>query len=395
MYSLHKRELVLVACMTIASGMLSQRVNADEMIKVGLSVPLSGSGAIWGRGADWMCKKAAQEIRLDGGVKVKNRVYNFECLSYDNKYSAAEGTKVTQTLLNRDGVKFMTAVGTAAALAAQSLAERQGVLFFTESWDRSRKGPNFPLTFSVVNSLFEIMPVMVKYIVRTHPEAKTIALLNANDASGRENEAISRPMWEKAGMKVITSDFYERGTTEFQPIAARLLSLKPDIIDLASAPPADAGQMFKELDFLGFKGSKITDNGTGVDAIVTSGGSAVNGAYMGAAMSFDGPSVTAHQSEVAAQARAAFGESPSLPSIGAYDTLYILKAGIEKAQSIEPKDVAAVLPGVKFKTFYGGETGFGGKAFYGSDQQAMLPVYVTQINAGKLVERARVDPKKN
>ncbi|SOE90613.1 branched-chain amino acid transport system substrate-binding protein [Burkholderia sp. YR290] len=395
MGSLHTRRLVLMTCMTMASGIASVAAAADDTIKVGLSVPLSGSGAVWGRGADWMCKKAAQEIKADGGVRVKDRVYNFECLSYDNKYSAAEGTKVAQTLLNRDGVKFMTAVGTASALAAQSLTERQGVLFFTESWDRSRKGPNFPLTFSVVNSLFEIMPVMVQYIVKTHPEAKTIALLNANDASGRENEAISRPMWEKAGVKVVASDFYERGTTEFQPIAARLVSLKPDIIDLASAPPADAGQMFKELDLLGFKGSKITDNGTGVDAILTSGGSAVNGVYMGAATAFNGPSVTAHQRDIAAQARAGFGEAPSLPSIGAYDTLYILKAGIEKAQSVDPKAVAAVLPEVKFKTFYGGETGFGGKSFYGSNQQAMLPVYVTQIDAGKLVERARVDPKKN
>jgi len=45
-------------------------VQAEE-IKIGLSLPLSGSGAIWGKGAEWWCKKGAQEIREAGGVNVK------------------------------------------------------------------------------------------------------------------------------------------------------------------------------------------------------------------------------------------------------------------------------------------------------------------------------------
>ncbi|WP_063936423.1 ABC transporter substrate-binding protein [Caballeronia temeraria] len=367
---------------------------AANVIQVGLSVPLSGSGAVWGRGAQWMCNRAAAEIRVAGGVSVKGQTYNFECIAYDNKYSAAEATRVAQTLLNRDGVKFVTAIGTAAALATQPLTERQGALFLTESWDRSKKGPKFPLTFTIVNTLFEIMPVMIGYLRSTYPNARTIALLNANDASGRASEASTRPMWEKAGFKIISSDFYERGTTEFQPLAIRLAAFKPDVIDLASAPPSDAGQVFKELDLQGFKGIKVTDNGTGADAIVTSGGASVNRVYMGSSTTFYGPSASEHQKQVAALAKAALGEPPSLPSIGAYDALYALKAGVEKAQSVDPNAVAAVLPTVKFKTFYGGEAEFGGRELYGSPQQALLPVYVTQIENGKLAERARVDPRK-
>jgi branched-chain amino acid transport system substrate-binding protein len=363
---------------------------ADETIKIGLSLPLSGSGANWGKGAEWMCRKAAQEIRDAGGVKVKDKVYNYDCIAYDNKYTAAEGTKVAQTLLNRDGVKYLYAFGTAPLLATQSLTERQGVMLFNTSWGKSSKGPKFPLSFSVDNSPFEIMPVMVKYITTTYPQAKTIVLLNANDATGRENESISRPLWEKAGVKVLTSDFYERGTTEFQPIATRLASYKPDIVDLSSAPPADAGQIFKELATLGFNGIKVCDNGSGVEGLTATGGTAVNGVYMGAATPFDGPSTTEHQRKVNDQALAYLGESLGLPTISAYDAVYMTKAGMEKAQSIDAREVAAVMSSVKFRTFYGGETGFAGKEIYGSNQAPILPVYITQIVDGKLVESARV-----
>ena len=219
--------------------------------------------------------------------------------------------------------------------------------------------------------------------------------MNVNDASGREIESFSRPSWEKAGVKVLSSDYYERGTTEFQPIAARLANFKSDIVDLSSAPPADAGQIFKEMQVLGYKGIKVTANGTGTDGLVTVGGAAANDVYMGAAVPFDGTASTDRMRKINAEARAAIGENLSLPAVGAYDAIQMLKAGMEKAQSIEPKDVAAVLPSVKFKSFYTDEAWIGGVAAYGANQQPILPVFITQISNGKVVEKSRIDARKN
>ena len=387
------RKWLLAATPLLAVNLLGTSAKADEVIKFGLSLPLSGPGANWGKGAEWLCNRAARDIKAAGGIKVKDKVYNIECVAYDHKYNAAEGTRVAQTLLNRDGVKHMCVLGTAPGLAAQSLTERQGVLLFFQTWGFSTKGPKYPLTFANVNTPFELMPAMVRYVTQAHPQARTMVLLNANDASGRENEQISRPMWEKAGIKILTSDFYERGTTEFQPIAARLASLKPDIVNLSSVPAAEAGQVFKELEVLRFKGVKVSDNGTSAEAFVKTGGASVNGVYMAAGITFDGPSATEEMRKLNAEVLPYLGESLSLTTNGCYDSVYMLKAGAEKAQSLEPKDIAAVLSTVKFKTFYGGEAGFGGKEQYGANVQPLLPVYITQIVDGKLVERARIAPR--
>jgi branched-chain amino acid transport system substrate-binding protein len=388
-----KKASLLATLSLIALGAVGNGARAEDVIKFGLSLPLSGSGAVWGKGAEWMCQQAAREIKESGGVKVGGKAYNIECVAYDNKYTAAEGTKVAQTLINRDGVKYIVVVGGAPALATQSLTERQGVLFFNQAWGKSSKGPQFPLTFSIINSPVEIMPAMIKFITTTYPQAKTIALLNPTDSTGKETEALSHPLWEKAGIKVVNSDFYERGTTEFQPIAQRLFAAHTDIIDLSSAPPADAGMIYKELDLLGYKGVKISDNGTGVEQFLATGGKSVEGVYMGAAQVFDGPNSTEHQRKLNDAGKAYIGESLSISTNGTYDAVYMLKAGAEKAQSLEPKAIAAAMPTVTFRSFYADNTKFGGKEAYGSVQQPQLPVYITQIVDGKLVDRARVDPQ--
>src|SRR5690606_25199634 len=112
-------------------------------------------------------------------------------------------------------------------------------------------------------------------------------------------------------------------------------------------------------------------------------------------VTFDGPEVTEHQKAVNEEARGVLGESLNAIQIGFYDSVYAIKAGMEKAQSIEPKEVAKVLPDITFRTFYGGEIGFGGMETYGSKQQMQLPVIITQIQDGKLVELSRIVPSRD
>lgn len=359
-----------------------------ETIKLGLSIPLSGAGANWGKGSEWMCAKAAEEVNAQGGVKVKGQSHQFECVGYDNKYNAAEGAKVAQALVARDGVKFVAgSIGVAPARALQSLTERRGVLLFTAAWGNSMKGPKFPLTFSQMNSPNEISEPLITFVKKLHPNVKTVAILNPNDATGQETEKVAKAAWEKNGAKVLVSDWYERGTSEFQPIAAKLNAAKPDLIDLASTPPADAGLIFKELKALGWNGVKVVEVGTGADGLLATGKDAVEGAYLGAAVSVD--SMTPQQKALDEGVRKATGEGVNAIQIGFYDSVWAIKAAMEKAQSLDPAEIAKAMPTVKFKSFYG-ETGFGGKAIYGSDQQMRLPVIITKLVGTSLQEVGRV-----
>lgn len=385
-----KLRKLLSVCSLLAVGTALGGAGADDTITLGMSLPLSGASAILGKGAEWMCHKAASEINAAGGVKVKGKSYKVDCLAYDNLYTAAEGTKVAQTLINRDKVKYIIAMGTAPILATESLTDRAGLLMFNLSWGKSSKGPSHPLEFGAFNSTFEIVPAMVKFITKTYPTAKTLVMLNVSDATGKEMEAAANPMWQKAGIKVLTSDFYERGTTEFQAIAQRLASYKADIVDLTSLPPPDVGMVLRELDAMNYHPIKVVDNGGGIPQMNSAGMGPLEGAYLGAALVFDGPNTNDKQRKISEEAKAGFGDQAALANLCGYDAMYELKAGIEAAQSLEPVDIAKVLPTVKFPSFYG-TIGFGGMRTYGKPEQPLFPVYISQIVGGKLVDRAKID----
>ena len=385
------RKVLHAACLSICLS-LPLYGHADNVIKLGMSLPLSGSGANWGIGANWLCQQAASDISAKGGIKIGADTYNFECVAYDNKYNAADGAKVAQTLLSKDRVNFISgSLGTAPVRALQSLAERRGVLMFTSAWGASIKGPEHPLTFTQMNTPNEIVYPMVRFVKEQHPDIKTVALLNPNDATGQETEAIARKAWEEVGVQVVASDWFERGTSEFQPIAAKLAAMKPDVVDLCSTTPADSGQVFRELGALGWDGIKMIEVGTGADGLIATGGGSAENTYMGAAVALDPAASSELQRRLDSGIQSVTGESINAVQIGFYDSVIALAAAMEKAQSIKPADVAEALPQITFDSFYG-VSAFGGEDVYGSPQQILAPVIVTQIQNGKLVEVSRIQP---
>jgi branched-chain amino acid transport system substrate-binding protein len=374
----------------LVSGLIAPPAFADDVIKLAASAPMTGAAASWGVGCDWVGQKAVKEINDHGGVKAGGKTYHFEFTTYDNGYTAAGGAKSGQAMLNRDNIRFIAqSIGTAPVKALQSLSERTGAVLLTTAWGKSIKGPSFPLTFTNSNTPYEIFGPLFGLIKERHPNAKTVALLNPNDATGQEAEVEAQAQWKRLGFTVVASAFYERGTTEFQPVATKLAQTGADIVDLGGSAPADAGSVLKELSVQGWNGVKVYSAGTGSDSLVKVGGKTVEGTYMGQAANFSGPTATKLQSSLDAEARKALNEPLNILQMGCWDGTMAIKAGIEKANSVDARSVAKTLPEATVETSYGPIT-YGGKATYGSPQQLLLPVIVTQIQNGDTVEIKRL-----
>lgn len=378
--------------LVMGQGLLGQGVQAQETLKLGISAPMSGPAATWGLGMEWAARQAVERVNADGGVTAAGKTYMFDVVAYDNKYSATEGARTGQTMLNRDGINFIAgSIGTAPVRAMQALTERKGVILFNTAWGKSVKGPDFPYTFTQMNTPFEILVPFYSFIKEKHPEVATAVLISPNDATGQELEPEAVKTWGELGVEMLGSDWYERGTTEFQPIATKIASLDPDIVDFSAAPPTDAGSILKELDVLGWDGVKVMSAGTSVDALTEVAGDAAEGAYLGASADFDSEKATEIQRELNAAAREALGEPLNGITISAYDAIMALRAAIIAADSVEPEKVKDALPSVRFESSYG-PSGFGGEALYGYPQQMLIPIIVTQVENGKAVELTRSNP---
>ncbi|WP_051989546.1 ABC transporter substrate-binding protein [Salipiger aestuarii] len=372
--------------------LFAQAGAAQETLKLGISAPFSGAGATWGLGMEWAAEQAAERVNEEGGVTANGKTYMFDIVSYDNKYSATEGARSAQTMLNRDGIDFIVGtVGTAPLRAMQALTERKGVIVFNVAWGKSVKGPEFPYTFTQMNTPFEILVPFYTFIKEQHPDLETAVLISPNDATGQELEPMAIETWKNLGVEMLASDWYERGTTEFQPIATKIASLDPDLVDFSAAPPTDVGSILKELDVLGWEGVKVISAGSSVEALMAVAGEAAEGAYLGASADFSGESATEVQKELNAGAREALGEPLNGLTISPYDAIMALRAAIEEADSVDPTKVKDVLPSVRFESSYG-PSGFGGEATYDYPQQMLLPVIVTRVENGETVELTRSNP---
>jgi branched-chain amino acid transport system substrate-binding protein len=386
-----KHLMAWAAAAVLAAGIASGARAEDNILRFGVFVPMSGAAASWGIGSAWVGQQAAKEINDHGGIKAGGKTYKVEVIAYENGYNSADGGKAAQAMLNRDGIRFVIqGIGTAPVKALQSLSERTGALLLQIAWGKSVKGPQAPLTFTSSNTPFELFGPLIDAVKRQHPEAKTVALLNPNDATGQEVEEEVVKQYKARGYTILTSAWYERGTTEFQPIATKLAQTHADIMDMG-APPADSGLVFKELSVQGWKGIKIQSAGTGADATVKVGGAAVEDTYMGAAADFAGPTATPIQRKLNEGALAALHEPLNVLQLATWDAAMATKAGIEKANSIDPRKVAKVLPDLIFESSYG-PAAFGGKETYGSPQQMLVPIIVSQIKNGQTVEIERIIP---
>jgi len=372
---------------------MAQPSNAADTLKLGLSVPLSGAGSTWGVGMKWSAEEAAKEINAKGGIKISGKTYMVEIVAYDNKYNTVEGTKAAQALFDRDNVEFVVgAMGTGPTAALQSIGERRGKLIFTTAWGRNIKGPDHPTTFTEGDTTAETLPYLYKYIKKTHPNAKTVALINQNDASGTAVEKDAKEYWEKAGFTVILSDFFERDTTSFQSLATKLVQAKPDIVDLPGGPPDTAGLIFKELRTQGWNGIQVIGAGGSAAALVKTGGDAAEGTFMGLVANFSSATATPLQRQLDAAAIKALGEPLNPVTICTWDAVMALKAALENAQTMDPKKVSETLRTVIFDSSYG-PAAFGGAETYGIAQQILIPVGIAQIKDGKISEIARIVPE--
>jgi branched-chain amino acid transport system substrate-binding protein len=385
-------KIVLRAALAAALLLASPALATAEVIKIGLSGPMSGAGASWGLLAEWAAKQAADEINKEGGVKVGGKTYTFEAVAYDNKYTASEGAKVGQALINKDGVRYVVfALGMAPVRALQALSEREGAVLFTTAAGKSIKGPKFPYTFTQLNSPFERFPALYSVVTKQHPNAKSVVIVEPNDATGQEAGEVAKTEWTKLGVKVADLNFYERGTTEFAPLVTRIVSMKPDIVDFNEMPPSEVGLVLAGLREQGWNGIKVWSAGTAAADLQKAAGDASNGVYMALAGDFNSDTATPIQRKLEAGAMKAFGEHLNAISVSAWDATMAIRAAMVKAGSADPAKVRDAFPNLVFESSYG-PAAFGGADIYGTPQQMLLPIIVSQIQQGKVVEVARVVP---
>src|SRR5437879_10530871 len=120
---------------------------AADVIKFGVSTPLSGPAAPWGIPHKQATELIFDEINAQGGLEVGGKKYKLEVVSYDHKYVIAEGVATVNRLIGKDSDKFSPITGGNGAKAAEEAVNVARVLNLPLAYADGLVSPKNPYHF--------------------------------------------------------------------------------------------------------------------------------------------------------------------------------------------------------------------------------------------------------
>ena len=382
---------ILALAATLAGGAAVQA--EDKTLPIGLLGPLSGGAASYGvellRGAELR----VEEINKAGGLKVGADTYRIKLVPYDHKAQAADTATATNKLIFQDKVKYIigNAVG-ATCNAAQTITEPNKVMFSFVCWGTNNLAPEKPYSFRSMLSQWELAEPFYRWVKENHPKIKRVAAISPNDTSGKDTNTAVVKALKALGFEVAADEYYERGTKDFYPVLTKILAQKPDMLDVAAAPPGEAGLILKQAMELGFKGAKGWTAGINPFTIISvAGPEAAEGVWSPANINVKGDHVSAAVRKFGETYEKRYGEVPGAIAVANYAAFDVFTQAMQKAGSVDTDKVLAVLTKEQFQTVWG-PLALGGKETYGIDRQFLYPLVISEVRGGKVVDIAQVLP---
>lgn len=384
---------VVITALAAAAGTATPGAAQDKTLTIGVLGPLSGGAASYGvelvRGAEMR----TDEINKAGGLKIGNDVYRIKLVSYDHKALAADAATAANKLVFQDKVKYIigNAVG-ATCNAAQTITEPNKVMFAFVCWGTNNLAPEKPYSFRSMLSQWELTEPFYRWVKENHPKIKRVAAISPNDTSGKDTNTAVVKALKALGFEVAADEYYERGTKDFYPVLTKILAQKPDMIDVAAAPPGEAGLILKQAMELGFKGAKGWTAGINPFTIISvAGREAAEGVWSPANINVKGDHVSAAVRKFGETYEKRYGEVPGAIAVANYAAFDVFTQAMQKAGSVDTDKVLAVLTKEQFQTVWG-PLAIGGKETYGIDRQFLYPLVISEVRQGKVVDIAEVLP---
>lgn len=372
-----------------AALMLPGLVMAQDTLKIGALVTLSGAGAAWGQALLYGAELAADDVNAKGGLEVDGKKYKVEVIAYDDKYQAAEAVTAANRLVSDDKVKYIIGpMGSAPALAVQPITEREKVIIMTLGFTNKALSPEKPYSFRPNLTTEETSGPIIKWLVKRF-DLKKVGGLFPNDESGQQIAGDLSKAYEKAGAQLSSKEFFERQRVDMMPLLTRMLSSGIDAIELDGNSPATAGMIVKQARELGFQGPIVRNGGPATPEIVAvAGKKATEGMMVTSLLDPDSKAIAQYAQRYSDKYKKNMnGFSPAF-----YDGTHMLFKAMQNAGTVtDSTKVRDELEKIDGYPGIQGSLSWSGKERYGINHQGSSPFYISEVKDGQEVTVARCD----
>jgi len=284
----------------------------------------------------------------EGGVAVKGQRYHINLITYDDKATAEAGRAAAERMIFQDKVKFIIGGTWGAAISASlPITEPEKIPFFAGSSSDKLVDPAFKY---VAGSSWARTGTAVNQgnLFKTNPKLKTLVGVGLDTQTGHDQAQMEDKVDKAYGVNVLSRLFVPDGATEFAPVATKIMSLKPDVVTFAATGGTQLGLFLKELHRAGYKGYRYIGTTINFSEVL---GIAGKEPMEGVIANYSDTTEVKPPSPIALKVRKAYeakyGEWNNMGLLWV-NCLYLLKAAVEKANSLDPDAVMEALEGLEF-----------------------------------------------
>ncbi|MBV8915491.1 MAG: substrate-binding protein [Acetobacteraceae bacterium] len=348
-----------------AFGSVISPAAAAEPIRIGMPIGLSGANSVVAPSVVQAAKLAIAEINEHGGILGRQ----VELIVADDGSGADGAVKAFNSLVFQQKANVIITMETSAARNAglPVVARGKTPFIYTSSYEGRSCSPYLFVDAWVPDQ--QVAPV-VDYFMK-EKKAKTFFLVGSDYAFGRGMLGFTRDYIKAHGGTVIGEEYLPMDATDWTPVLSKLRSANPDALLSSTAGGAPNVTLTKQLRASGIDvlfGNLGVDEGTAKAIGSDAAGIYISQSYL---TSLDNPQNKAFIQGL----QKMFGTDMNTPndlSEPEYDGVYLYKAAVEKAGSLDTQAILRALPTVSFQ-------GARGPIQMSKDHHAPLTMYLGQV----------------
>lgn len=223
-------------------------------LKIGVILPLTGNGAVYGVPIQRAGLIALKEINDAGGIGGQP----VEVIWEDGKCEAKEATAAAQKLINVDKVKItFGGACSSETLAMAPLAEEAQVLVISPSATSPKVTDAGVFIFRTAPSDAFAGRVAAEYAYQKLGK-KTAAVISETTDYAQGLRQVFTQAFGKLGGTVVMDETYNTGETDFSTALVKVKAANPDIIYLVPQTPAPGVQLIKQINNQGITTQLLT-----------------------------------------------------------------------------------------------------------------------------------------
>lgn len=375
----------LVAVMFIMPGPALGADKAKEL-RIGFLTGLTGFASDSERVHLQGGELAADWVNQNGGITIKGQKYLVKIVPEDHKCTADGAVAGATKLIYDQKVKYIAGTIMPFIVAAvTTVTEPAGVVrsLGYNCGTPQEFSANTPYTFLSQNGTIGAIISGLSWLKKKYPETKTISVFIPDDGAIPYLEPIVRKYAKKNGMEVKGDIIgWPLNTVDFKPFALKAVKNNADAVAMANGWPAMVGSVLKGLREAGYNKPVIGLHYLQVQDVLEVAGKEAADKYYIHGLNLDDPEMTDLIKWILKTGEAKYHHKRLAFWIEGFDPVYVLVQAIEKAQSLDPKDVKKAWENMNTIDTAYGPAKMGGKETYGLRHAVVGPRPIAGLEKG-------------